>query len=82
MSKVIFIATLIGTASNNVSPTTETLRVDFTQGFDLMDKCRKFEQSYHVGNGSIVSRGNKLVSRYVVEGSKIVTLETMCLEQE
>lgn len=82
MSKLIFIATLVGSIGGVSAPTVETSKIEFTQGIDLMSKCRKFEQSYHLGNGSIVSRGNKLVSTYPINGSKTVIVETMCLEQE
>lgn len=82
MFKVWFIATAIGVSNGTVSPTIETTKIEFTQGIDLMAKCRAFEKQYHVGNGSIVSRGNKLVSQYNVQGTKAVVIETMCLEQE
>lgn len=83
MFKVWFIATAIGSSSGGPAPTIETTKIEFTKGIDLMGKCRKFEQQYHLGNGSIASRGNKLVSNfYPVSGGKRVTIETMCLEQE
>lgn len=82
MFKVWFIATIIGSAENAVSPTIETLKIDFTQGINLMAKCRKFEKQYHDGNDSISYRGNKLVSTRITKERKVITIETMCLEQE
>lgn len=63
------------------APSVTSMQREFTQGMSPVSDCRKVENAYHLGNGPIIKRGNKLISR--VEGPdqrQITETTTFCVE--
>ena len=56
-------------------------QVTVSGGFDVDGKCRKVEESFHEGNGPVLTRGNKHISRVETPGGRhIVETTTFCVE--
>lgn len=72
----------IGGISTSVEPNSITSeQVKVSGGFDVDGKCRKVEEAFHEGNGPVITRGNKHISRVEAPGGRhIVETTTFCVE--
>lgn len=63
------------------SPTMTSQKHEFKAGYGNIESCRKVENGFHLGNGPIIKRGNKLISRVESpDGHRIIETTTFCVE--
>lgn len=67
----------VGIEPNSI--TSEKIQV--SGGFNPEGTCRKVEDAFHLGNGPVISRGNKHISRVESPGGRhIIKTTTFCVE--
>lgn len=79
---VLLIGTIaiMGIGNNRPVAITE-VKYEMTQGINEMGYCRRLESALHDGNGPIIKRGNKIISRITnPDGERITETTTFCVE--
>lgn len=72
----------IGGQSTSIEPNSITSeKIQVGGGFDPEGKCRKVEEAFHEGNGPVITRGNKHISRVQSPGGRhVIETTTFCVE--
>lgn len=72
----------IGGTSTRIEPSSITsVQKEVRGGLSPDDRCRKLEEAFHAGNGPVMTRGNKHISRVEAPGGRhVIETTTFCAE--